>query len=84
MMRFMLAVVTGTGIGAGGAYAVHAMNAAPPVERASYVDQAQYAPRRIVIGLDLSKSNPLVADLGLRRQGRRAHRAYRRWARLPL
>jgi len=62
MMRFMLAVVTGTGIGAGGAYAVHAMNAAPPVERASYVDQAQYAPRRIVIGLDLSKSNPLVAD----------------------
>ena len=62
MTHFMLAVVTGAGIGAGGAYAVHTTHDAPPVERVAYVQPAQTAPRRVVIGLDLSKSNPLVAD----------------------
>lgn len=62
MMRFMLAVVTGAGLGVGGAYAVQTMRAAPPVEQVAYREQAPLAPRRIVIGLDLSKSNPLVAD----------------------
>lgn len=62
MTHFMLAVVTGAGIGAGSAYAVQAMHDAPPIERVSYAQQAEAAPLRIVIGLDLSKSNPLVAD----------------------
>ena len=62
MMRLMLAAATGIGLGAGGAYGVVAMRAAPPVEQVSYVDQAAAAPARLVIGLDLSKSNPLIAD----------------------
>ena len=62
MMRFMLAAVTSAGLGAGSAYAMHAMQAAPPIEQVSYRDQVDVAPRRIVIGLDLSKSNPLVSD----------------------
>lgn len=62
MMRFMLAAITGTGLGVGGAYAVQSMHAAPPIEQAAYTRPVDLAPRRIVIGLDLSKSNPLVAD----------------------
>lgn len=62
MMRFMLAVATGTAIGAGGAYAVQAMHNAPPVVQVADTQEAALAPRRVVIGLDLSKSNPLVAD----------------------
>ncbi len=62
MMRLMLAVVTGLGLGAGGAYAVHVAATAPQIEPAAYTDQVDLTPRRIVIGLDLSKSNPLVAD----------------------
>lgn len=62
MTHFMLAVVTGVGIGAGSAYAMQTMHDAPPIERVSYTQQAELAPHRLVIGLDLSKSNPLVAD----------------------
>ena len=62
MMRLMLAAATGIGLGAGGAYAVAAMRDAPPVAQVSYVEQAQIAPARLVIGLDLSRSNPLIAD----------------------
>lgn len=62
MMRFALAVITGTALGAGGAYAVSAMHNAPRVEQASYMQQSEVTPRRIIVGLDLSKSNPLVAD----------------------
>ncbi len=62
MMRLMLAAATGIGLGAGGAYAVAVMQSAPPVEQVSYTDQAAAAPARLVIGLDLSKSNPLIAD----------------------
>jgi hypothetical protein len=62
MMRFMLAAATGVGLGAGSAYAVHEVQYAPPFEQVSYTEQTDVAPRRIVIGLDLSRSNPLVAD----------------------
>ena len=62
MMRWMLAAVTSVGLGAGSAYAVHAVTTAPRVEQVAYRDQVNAAPRRIVIGLDLSRSNPLVAD----------------------
>jgi hypothetical protein len=62
-MRMMLAIATATAIGAGGAYAVDAARNAPRMELASNIDDAaQIAPRRIIIGLDISKSNPLVAD----------------------
>ena len=57
----MLAVATASAIGAGGAMAV---NAAQPriVLASNFTEQAQLAPGRIVIGLDISRSNPLVAD----------------------
>ncbi|HEV2562140.1 MAG TPA: hypothetical protein VGT78_08345 [Rhizomicrobium sp.] len=59
----MLAIATATAIGAGGAYAVDATRNAPRIELASNMrEQAEIAPRRLVIGLDISKSNPLVAD----------------------
>jgi hypothetical protein len=60
MIRFMLAVATGAALGAGGAYAVGVMNR--EIVPASYVEQAQTPPQRIVIGIDLSASNPLVDD----------------------
>jgi len=55
----MLAVATAASLGAGGA-----MNAAQLPERlaGNFAEQAQIAPRRIVIGLDISASNPLVSD----------------------
>jgi len=62
MMRLMLAATTGIGLGAGGLYAVAVMRDAPPIAQVSYVDQAAAAPARLVVGLDLSKSNPLIAD----------------------
>lgn len=62
MMRFALAVITGTALGAGGAYAVGAMRDAPRVEPISYIQQTEIVPQRVIVGLDLSRSNPLVAD----------------------
>jgi hypothetical protein len=38
------------------------VTSAPRIEQAAYHEQAAATPRRIVIGLDLSRSNPLVAD----------------------
>jgi len=59
----MLVVATAAAIGAGGAMAMNAAKTAPRVELASnFTEQAQLAPERIVIGLDISRSNPLVAD----------------------
>lgn len=63
MKSFMLAVATGVAVGAGGAYGVEVMRHTPVFEHVNYVtDEAQQVPRRIVIGLDISKSNPLVDD----------------------
>ena len=56
----MLAVTTGVAVGAGSAYAVGVMNR--EIVPASYVEQAQAPVARVVIGLDLSASNPLVDD----------------------
>ncbi|MBI1328929.1 MAG: hypothetical protein GC166_03385 [Alphaproteobacteria bacterium] len=61
MMRMMLAMVTGAALGAGSAYAVNVAQSAP-VEQVSYTAQQAMVPERIIIGLDLSKSNPLVED----------------------
>jgi len=64
MMRLMLAALTGVGLGAGAAYAVQTL-ARPEFAPVSYLtERAQIAPRRIVIGIDLSRSNPLIADRG--------------------
>jgi hypothetical protein len=64
MMRTaMLAFATASALGAGGAMAVNAAQTAPRVELAStFTEEAHVAPKRIVIGLDISRSNPLVSD----------------------
>ncbi len=61
MMRVFLAVSTSFGLLGGGALA---LDAATKIEHASYLnrDEASLAPRRIIIGLDISKSNPLIED----------------------
>jgi hypothetical protein len=62
-MQVMLAAITATALIGGGAMAIDAASNAPPVVEAAYLtDQAQIAPQRIVIGLDLSKSNPLIDE----------------------
>lgn len=56
MMRpAMLAAATAVALGMGGAYAETRM-------AANFNEQAHLAPQRIVIGLDISRSNPLVTD----------------------
>lgn len=62
-MRVMLAIATMAGLAGGGALAVHAAHDAQnAIKLAEASDQVQVAPRRLVIGLDLSKSNPLVEN----------------------
>lgn len=61
-MKVMLALVTATGLVGGGALAVHATREPAPIVMASVDDSAMAAPRRVIIGLDISKSNPLVDD----------------------
>lgn len=59
-MNTMLALVTASGL-IGGAVAMGAVQGAPALIRTIDAgDEAALAPRRIVIGLDLSKSNPLI------------------------
>ncbi|HEY4944162.1 MAG TPA: hypothetical protein VII56_22230 [Rhizomicrobium sp.] len=60
-MKVLLAIVTATGLLGGGALAVQAQRQATIIE-ASLGDEAAIAPRRLVIGIDISKSNPLVDD----------------------
>lgn len=60
-MKVLLAIVTATGLLGGGALAVQAQRHATIIE-ASLGDEAAIAPRRLVIGIDISKSNPLVDD----------------------
>ena len=61
-MRIMLALVTAVGLAGGGAMAVHATRSTAPIVSASVEEGAIVTPRRIIIGLDISKSNPLVDD----------------------
>ena len=58
-MKLVLAATTVFGLLGGGAFAVHEARQANIVA-ASLADDAAIAPRRIIIGLDISKSNPLV------------------------
>jgi hypothetical protein len=61
MMNIMLAVVTATALVGGGALAVQTSRDSPQIVQASYLsDQAQLTPQRLVIAIDLSKSNPLI------------------------
>jgi hypothetical protein len=57
----LLAVVTAVGLAGGAAVAVHEARQATIVE-ASLNDEAALLPKRLIIGLDISKSNPLVDD----------------------
>jgi hypothetical protein len=61
-MKIMLALVTAAGLVGGGALAVHATRDAQSFVLASVDDSAMAPPRRIIIGLDISRSNPLVDD----------------------
>jgi hypothetical protein len=62
-MQVMLAVVTATALIGGGAMAIDAAANAPQVVQVGYVSgDTQLTPRRVVIGLDLSKSNPLIDE----------------------
>jgi hypothetical protein len=58
-MQIMLALVTAAALAGGGVLVVDASR--PPLIQADYLsDQAQIAPSRMVIAIDLSKSNPLI------------------------
>jgi len=61
MIKFMLAVATAAALGGGGVMAVEADHHAHDVMLA-YDQTAQYHPERIVVGIDLSRSNPLIDD----------------------
>jgi hypothetical protein len=57
----MLALTTAAGLAGGGALTVNAaLGTQSYVRMAEASDQVAIAPKRIVIGLDLSKSNPLI------------------------
>ncbi len=60
-MKLFLAATTVFGLIGGGAVAVQAARHGALVE-ASLNEEAALAPRRVVIGIDISKSNPLVDD----------------------
>jgi hypothetical protein len=60
-MKVLLAATAAMGLLGGGVLAVQAERQAP-VQVASLDDEAAIAPRRLIIGLDISKSNPLVDD----------------------
>jgi hypothetical protein len=63
IMRLLLAFTTGVGLTGGSLLALDATSTAPKVEQASYFDaDAPLAPKRIIIGLDISLSNPLIDD----------------------
>jgi hypothetical protein len=61
MTNILLAAVTTVGLVGGGALAVESAHNAPDFVRVAQADDdATLSPKRIVIGLDLSKSNPLI------------------------
>jgi hypothetical protein len=63
-MQTMLVVATAAAFIGGGALAVDAAHTATLAAAYSDMQQAQLAPRRVVIGLDLSRSNPLIDNSG--------------------
>ncbi len=63
MMKVLLGVLTFAALSGGGTLAWQASHNTAPVIESAYVsdsEQAQLAPRRLIIGLDISKSNPLI------------------------
>jgi hypothetical protein len=61
MTQLMVAVATAAALAGGGLLAVTPGMVSPAYTQAGYINEAaQVAPQRIVIGLDLSKSNPLI------------------------
>src|SRR5690242_9529387 len=63
MMRAMLAFTTAFGLIGGGLMAKDAIESAPKVEQASFFDaDTPLQAKRIIIGLDISLSNPLIED----------------------
>jgi hypothetical protein len=59
-MQMMLAVATAVALIGGGAMAIDASRYQLPVTPIGYTDEADRPASRIVIGIDLSKSNPLI------------------------
>jgi hypothetical protein len=65
LMRVFLAVATASGLLGGGLMALDASGHGQRLRPASYYgdqDVAALRPQRIIIGLDISKSNPLIED----------------------
>lgn len=61
MMKLMLALATAAALGGGGTLAFAPDRVEPrAIDAAYFGEQAQSPPQRIIIGLDLSKSNPLT------------------------
>jgi hypothetical protein len=61
-MGTMLAVATAVALIGGGAMAIDAARTSLPIAPAGYTDEADRPASRVVIGIDLSKSNPLTDD----------------------
>ena len=59
----MLVVAAAAALAGGGALTFAPAEVSPAYTHAAYMgEQAQIPPQRVIIGLDLSKSNPLIAD----------------------
>jgi hypothetical protein len=61
-MGTMLTVITAVALIGGGAMAVDAAHTRLPITPAGYTDEADRPASRVVIGIDLSKSNPLTEN----------------------
>jgi hypothetical protein len=61
-MGTMLGVVTAVALIGGGAMALDAARTSLPIAPAGYIDEADRPASRVVIGIDLSKSNPITMD----------------------
>jgi len=64
MMRLLLAFTTVVGLAGAGWMGADAMRTEPGITSAAYGDEdsGQLSPKRLIIGLDISLSNPLIAD----------------------
>jgi len=61
-MQIMLTVATAVALIGGGAMAIDASHNRLPVTPIGYTDEADRPASRVVIGIDLSKSNPITAS----------------------